>query len=294
MYAGSWVRVKKPPPSTTRTAQNLPAVTLIHDDDVAQALGYKAGFVGGLTLVGVTVGAIDASFGHLWYENGIYSVRHKTPVYEGEVRVIWEEALPDPEDERKITFWLEDREGVRSTPGWAAVGKPGKKPIPPWQRHPSQTTEPVADDVVPEMRVGSHRPTFEARVPREEAIKRLNELDNQNWWYRVASPWGDPIISPTEIGLTIYQGLRQHPPGEIRPSRLRTPMDAGMDLVTYQPLFTDRAYRVKSWLCEKWQTERSLFFCYEYSFADDSGNNVAVMRCYSAHLIQDLKPVSSI
>ena len=291
MYTGPWVRVQKPPPSTTRIAQGFPAITKIHDDDDARALGFKAGFVGGLTLEGVVAGAIDASLGHPWYEGGIFSVRHRAPVYEGEVRVIWEETEPDPEDTRKIAFWIEHKDGERSTPGWASISRPGHKPVPPWERQPSPEPPAADKDSLPEMRIGTSRLAFKAIVTMSEAIKRLDGFNDQNWWHRIASPWGDPILTVFELGYMPYQVYSQPQQSQPnRPSRLRTPMDAGHDTVIYEPLFTDRTYLLHAWLCAKWQTERSVFFAIEYRFEDQSGKCVALMRAYSAHLIRDLGP----
>jgi len=289
---GPWVRVVKPPSSSERVEQGFAPVTRIHDDDAAQALGFQAGFVGGLTLLSVTTGAIAASFGHGWYERGTYSVRHKRPVYEGDVRVIWEEGEPDPGEERKIGFHLEERDGGTSTHGWAAVVPAGEKPSPPWERNPAEHASP-GEDVLPEMSIGSTRPPFEASVSLQEAIVTLDGIDDDNWWHRYASPWGDPILTPYETAHMLYQGLRKSPPGPTRSSRLRTPMDAGTDLVFYHPLFADRTYIMKPRLVDKWQTAKSVFFCTEYVYEDQNGDVPAVMRAYSVHLIRALEPAAS-
>ena len=89
MYTGPWVKVHKPPSSRERIEQGIPPVTRIHDDDAARELGFREGIVGGLTLLSVTTSALDASFSHTWYEGGTYSVRHRSPTYEGEVNVVW-------------------------------------------------------------------------------------------------------------------------------------------------------------------------------------------------------------
>lgn len=85
--------------------------------------------------MGVATPAIFASFRHEWYENGTYSVRYVRPVYAGdEIRVVWEEVEPDFGDSRKISFWLEKRDGEQTTFGWAALGEAGTKLMPPWER----------------------------------------------------------------------------------------------------------------------------------------------------------------
>lgn len=289
MYKGPWVKVHKPPNSRERIEQGIPPVTRIHDDDAAQALGFSEGIVGGLTLVSVTTSALAAGFGHTWYEGGTYSVRHRNPSYEGEVCVVWEESQPEPGDIKKIDFHLEDREGNTSAHGWASMAKPGSEPVPPWERNPVTHTS-VGEDVLPEMEVGSVRRSFEAIVRSQDAIERLDKISEFNWWYRVASPWGEPILTPFDIAYMLYQGLRTTSADSGRLPRLRTPMDAGTDMVVYHPLFVDRTYIMKPWLCDKWQTPKTVFFTTEYSYEDESGKLVAMMRTYSAHLIRDLAP----
>lgn len=289
MYTGPWVKVHKPPSSSERTRQGVPPVTRIHDDDAAQALGFREGIVGGLTLVSVTTGAIAASLGDSWYQGGLYSVRHRNPVYQGDVRVIWEESPPDAVDVKKIDFYLEDREGTTSTHGWASVTQPESKPLPPWQRNPVTHTS-TGQDALPEMTIGSPRTPFQAIVNRQDAIERLDRISDFNWWHRIASPWGDPILTPFDVAYMLYQGLRGTPSDSARSPRLRTPMDAGTDLVIYRPLFVDQRYTLKPFLCDKWQTPRSVFFCTEYSYEDENGELVAAMQAYSVHLIHDLAP----
>ena len=203
------------------------------------------------------------------------------------MRTLWEQSKADIGDAKKIDFHLEDREDNTSTYGWASVAEPGNKPVPPWERSPV-THISVGEDVLPEMKVGGASPPFEAIVSREDAINRLDGIGDYNWWYRIASPWGNPILTPFEVAYMLYQGLRKTSAGPTRSLRLRTPMDAGTDMVVYHPLFVDQTYIMKSRLCDKWQTPRSVFFCTEYSYQGKSGELVALMRTYSAHFISDL------
>ncbi|MDP2920100.1 MAG: hypothetical protein Q8O43_07785 [Dehalococcoidia bacterium] len=290
MYAGPWVFARKPQETGEREDKSLPPVTLIHDNAAAQALGFKGGFVGGLTLLSLASGAIDASFGHMWYEGGTLSVRHRAPVYEGDVRVMWEERPSESREARRIGYHLENRDGEESTHGWATLPKPGEKPVPPWERHPVKHKS-VDDDILPEMVVGQSRAPFEAIVKMKDFVPRLDAIKDYNWWYRYASPWGPPILTPHEVCYMLYQGRPQLRTNILRSSRLRTSMDAGTDLVMYSPLFVDHIYTMKARLVDKWQTARTVFFVTEYTYSDEKGKNIAMMRAYSAHLIRDLAPL---
>jgi len=286
---GLWIKAPKTPESTERQGKSL---TLIHDDEVAKTLGYKGGFVGGSTLMAVTHLATFASFGHNWYECGAYSVRLAKPVFtEDEIRVVWEESEPDPGDKRKITFMLEKRDGERTTFGWAALGKPGQKLTPPWERNPVSFAEP-ADDLMSEMQVGDRHPDFECCMSKERFIPKFDQLGDYNWWYRVASPWGGPIVPPSELGIMVLSGTLQRVEDPAR-KKLRTSMWAGFEVVVNGPVFVDHNYHFKSLLCEMGKTERSLFLTDELTMDDDNGRRVAVIHNKSRHLIGDLVQVEN-
>ena len=281
MYTGLWVRVQKPPVP-------IPG-TLVHNDQPAQELGFSSGLVGGPTLAAVTIPALEASFSHHWYESGVYSVRFARPAYDGEeVRVVWEDSEPGQGEQRRIDFRVEKRDGERVTFGWAALGEPGQKLTPPWESTPAPAAEP-AEDLMPYLHVGDTQPPFECRPsedPRSWVVSRLDMIDDRNLWYRVASPWGAPILTPVRIS----ELTRQYAGPLIQLTRLkmRTIMDAGFDVVVYSPVFIDGTYRVQSWLCDKGQSERSVFWTIGSSIDDSDGRRVAMVRLKSRRLISDL------
>lgn len=158
--------------------------------------------------MGVATPAIFASFRHEWYENGTYSVRYVRPVYAGdEIRVVWEEVEPDFGDSRKISFGLEKRDGEQTTFGWAALGEDGTKLTPPWERGSFSPAEP-ADNLAPELHFGDKQPPFEVCLSKENQTNRLDKVCELDWWFRIASPWGAPIIHLGELGTTALTGAQ--------------------------------------------------------------------------------------
>jgi hypothetical protein len=286
---GPWITAPKTPESTDKPGKSL---TLIHDDDVAKSLGYQGGFVGGSTVMAITSPAIFASFGHNWYESGVYSARLSKPVFTGdEVRVIWEESEPDPGDKRKITFCLEKRDGLLTTFGWAALGEPGQKLKPPWERYLSPPAE-SADDLVPEMQVGDRYPDFDCCMTKDRIIPKFDGIHDYNWWYRVASPWGDPIVPPSELGIMALTGAVERT-GDLASQRLQNSMWTGFEAVVYGPVFVGHNYHFQSWLCEKGKTARSVFFTTELTMDDEDGRRVAIFHHKSRHLISDIGDIES-
>ncbi len=281
MYTGPWIKMPKTRESSERP-EGMPLTTLMHDDAAARALGFRGGFVGGPHLEGVMAAAIPASFGHLWYESGAHNFRVFNPVYNGEeVRVGWEESTPDPGDKRKITYWLEKKNGERAAAGWAALGDPGVKLTPPWERKPSRGVEP-ASDILPHQPLGSKMPPRDMCYAKEELTRgfRISEsIQDSNWWYRIASPYGKPLLSPYSFGGLVlrYQTMT----GRLHGENDDTPplwMYAGVDLVVYHPVFADDTYRMESQVVEKGSSARSQFFVEECSIDDKNGVRVARVR----------------
>jgi len=289
MFYGPFIFVRKPQETEEREDKNIPPVTLIHDTEAAKALGFRGGFVGGLTLLNAEIPAIDASFGHLWFAGGTLSVRNRTPVYESELRVVWEDTAPEKGESGRISYCLENHEGEQTNHGWAALPASGEKPVPPWERNPVKHTS-VGVDALPELVVGTSRKPFVMNVALKDTVARMDELKQYNWWYRYASPWGPPILNAFEICFALYQGVPQHPSNPLRSPRLITSMDAGTDLIVYEPLFTGRNYVMKASLVDKWQTDKTVFFTTHYDYEDEYGKLVAQMRANSAHLIRALAP----
>lgn len=288
-YSGLWITVRKPPEFMLRTPEGRLRGTQIHDDEPAQNADFQAGVVGGMTMLEVTAGAIDSSFGEQWYEGGIYSVRHQTPVYEGDVRVIWEEVKPDVCDERKITFCVEDRQGMQSTRGWASIGKHGKELVLPWERFPAHSDYPIADDALPEMQVDTKELACEFCFSKDDQTLYREFLGEEStWWHSVASPWGRPILSPGQITVKLWELITDLVK---RTPRLRTFMDASTDIVVYEPMFIGQKYNMQTWITDKWQTKNAVFWTNEYTIDDESGKRVALLHWSIAHLIRDLKPL---
>jgi acyl dehydratase len=66
----------------------------IHDDTVAQKLGFKGGLVPGVTIYAYMTRAIIAGLGPAWIERGSAAVRFTYPVYAGDVLTIQTTAAP--------------------------------------------------------------------------------------------------------------------------------------------------------------------------------------------------------
>lgn len=92
----------------------------IHDDDVAEKLGLRAGPIEGPTHFSQFAPLLYQIYGQAWFETGCISVHYQTMVVEGEeVRAFVQPAEPGRQLAR---VWVEKRDGTPVLTGTASVG----------------------------------------------------------------------------------------------------------------------------------------------------------------------------
>ena len=89
----------------------------IHDDEVAQQLGFRGGLVPGVDVYAYLCHPPAARWGREWLEHGTMRARFHVPVYDGH-----EAHISSPDGER---LELHDEEGGLCADGAAALGEPG-------------------------------------------------------------------------------------------------------------------------------------------------------------------------
>ncbi len=106
-------------PTRTGTEQN------IHDDAVAQRLGFKGGFVSGGRSLGMIAEMLVGVFGRSMYETGRYQATYVSPVYEGEevtIKGVVRERLPEDGRTRVVCdVWVEKADGTKAVVGTASA-----------------------------------------------------------------------------------------------------------------------------------------------------------------------------
>ena len=99
--------------------------TSIHDDSMAEKLGFKAGPIEGPTHFSQFVPLLAEVFGQTWFERGCFSAHFQNMVVEGEqVRAFVE--LPKPGATR-LRCWAEKADGTPVLEASASIG-PGDAP----------------------------------------------------------------------------------------------------------------------------------------------------------------------
>lgn len=249
----------------------------IHNDEVAQELGFRGGTVAGSIHMELFPPVLLEAFGERWFERGTLSINFRNPTTDREpVRALVDHPTADATDVQ-VRAWIERDDGMLVGDGTASVGDPSE----PTALGTIDVHRYPAED--PRILAGIESDTEIAQAQIEMSRKaqddRLEVMTEVLDWYE-DSPWGGPIASPA----TIVHYLYGHPARTIGRSTEGTGDDAvglfGAIEVRHVngPLVLDRTYRVGGHILAVGESPKTEYVWFE-SHADDlDGRRVAEMR----------------
>lgn len=180
--------------------------TSIHDDSMAEKLGFKAGPIEGPTHFSQFVPLLAEVFGQAWYESGCFSAHFQNMVVEGEqVRAFVE--LPAPGATR-LRCWAEKADGTPVLEASASIG-PGDAPTLLDERM-GKLRPPEKLVILSDLEVGMKGAEEErVRMDADQHMgnlypfslnQKLERITENSPWYSDAqsTPWGRAII-PLEM-----------------------------------------------------------------------------------------------
>lgn len=180
--------------------------TSIHDDSMAEKLGFKAGPIEGPTHFSQFVPLLVEVFGQAWYESGCFSAHFQNMVVEGEqVRAFVE--LPAPGATR-LRCWAEKADGTPVLEASASIG-PGDAPTLLDERM-GKLRPPEKLVILSDLEVGMKGAEEErVRMDADQHMgnlypfslnQKLERITENSAWYSDAqsTPWGRAII-PLEM-----------------------------------------------------------------------------------------------
>lgn len=233
----------------------------IHDDDAAQQLGFRGGFVPGSVVGTAAMPAVVAAFGSKWMEGGWYSFTFASPIYvDDEVHEVatWSGA--------DIVVQVVDRAGRVCCSGRAGTGS-----TVPWDVAADGSHDPGS--VFPGIEIGYTYAPRQFTPERDICLGTVDASGDQTPWYRDRSPWGGPVVPPEYLHVAALQLVRQAADADTLPvAGVRGPgMWAAHDLVVHAPLPVDGSYMMTEKIVDKGRSGRALFLTYEFEvFAQDS------------------------
>ncbi|NHJ25762.1 MAG: hypothetical protein EAX89_14365 [Candidatus Lokiarchaeota archaeon] len=169
----------------------------IHDDDVAKSVGMRGGTIPGTIHLSLFGPIALKVFGDQWFEKGTLSLYYTYATTDREkVRAII--ALPPEEAEDvQVEAKIELIGGQTVAQGTISMGNPTELS---YLKVIELKNSPPEDlRILAHLKPGLEMPSKEFLLTQKDAIKGLDWICDPLEYYKVQSPWGSPILSPTAM-----------------------------------------------------------------------------------------------
>jgi acyl dehydratase len=275
-----------------RVALNQSAAS-IHDDDAAKRLGFRGSAVAGSVHLDVFAPLLVEAYGNEWFERGALSVYFHNVVVSGEeVQAVVDRPSPAGAQTSVLARRADDH-GIVVCAGTASLGEHGRSELATRDlRLCDSGTLRMMHGVEPGTELGSER----LGVSRSTQLAQLESggLNEPMAWYRDASPWGDPIASPSTTASLMFRLLTGDDDVQ-RHDRISPHIGAAFGMfgafqIEYVdgPVFLDRPYTVSGRVVGVGESPKTEYVWWDAEAVDDDGRIAARMR----HLLRFLKASS--
>lgn len=253
--------------------------TSIHDDSMAEKLGFKAGPIEGPTHFSQFVPLLGEVFGQSWFERGCFSAHFQNMVVEGEqVRAFVE--LPKPGATR-LRCWAEKADGTPVLEASASIG-PGDAPTLLDER--MSKLRPVEKLVIlADLHVGMKG--AEEEQVRMDADQHMGNLypfslnqkleritENSPWYSDSDNPWGRPII-PLEMVSVLAEYTSKQAAFPVRQPVIGLFADQEIRMVE-GPLFVGERYLIRREIAALSESKRTESYWVRTRIFDASGETL--------------------
>ena len=229
----------------------------IHDDNVAQKLGFRGGTIAGSLHMEQFPPLLTAALGEEWMRTGGYSLYFKKATIENEpVRAFAEK--PKPGDKR-IRAWMEDGEGDLVAEGTANVG--GEDPESAVRKRIESI--PPAEDLrmLASVAIGESTPRIRMQVAAKVLDDRLEVITEPLPAYTDDSIFGGRIVTPA---LEVHMLCQASPKLVSNPADLGVGLFGAIELQHYgHPVFVDHEYEVQATALAVGETPKTELIYYE-------------------------------
>jgi len=204
-------------PKQMLEAQEYGGHASIHDDSMAEKLGFRAGPIEGPTHFSLFPPLMEKIWGRAWYEQGCISSHYLNMVVEGEeVRAFAE--LP-AEGAKMTRVWAEKADGTPVLEASASIGRDGGPTL--LEQRMAALRPPGKLLILEDLKVGMTGAQDErVRMDADQHMgalypfslnQKLAAITETSPWYAdaAASPWGRPIIPLEMISVLAEYSSRQ-------------------------------------------------------------------------------------
>ncbi len=246
----------------------------IHDDATAAELGFRGGTVAGSVHFDLFAPLLVEVLGPRWYERGTLSMYFRNATVDRELVRAFVEEPPAGVEEPQVAIRIEREDGLLVGEGTASVGDPdaqtalGRRDLQPYP--PGELR--ILAGVAPGDTIGEHA----LCVTAEQHEARLEITTEPMDWYRDASPWGGPVLTPYSEVTVLYPGAFLDLGSRVGSA---VALFGGIELRHFNgPLFVDHTYRVTGTILAVGQTPKTEYIWFDTEARDADDRPVAGMR----------------
>ncbi|GGY65775.1 hypothetical protein [Marinobacter zhanjiangensis] len=254
--------------------------TSIHDDNMAEKLGFTAGPIEGPTHFSQFVPLLAAVWGQDWFERGCFSAHFQNMVVEGEsVRAFIERPEPGA---NKVRAWAEKADGTPVLEASASLGPDDGDTL--LDQRMARLREPEKLVILSDLHVGMKGADDEpVRMDPDQNMgnlypfslnQKLEKITEDSSWYRDgdATPWKRPII-PLEMVSVLAEYTSKDAAFPVKQPVVGLFADQEIRMVD-GPLFVGEDYLIRREIVALSESKRTESYWVRSRIYDASGENL--------------------
>ena len=168
----------------------------IHDDETASKLGFRGGTVAGDVHMNQFPPVLLKVFGNEWFERGNLSLSFKNATTDLEKVQVFAE-VPQP-GENCVRVWMEREDGLLVATGSAAISNHAASEL---RSKDYRACDPGELRILNRLQPGMSLGTYQVTTDPTKQFQRYdsNVISDPLDWYRLTSPWGEPVTAPCTV-----------------------------------------------------------------------------------------------
>ncbi len=248
------------------------AARSIHDDETAQALGFRGGTVAGSIHLDQFPPLLVTAFTQRWFEAGSISLQFKNATVDAE-EVVAFVGVPEA-GTRQVPARMERTDGLL-----VAEGTAGLDEVEPTHLHAIDLRQSPPEElrILAGLRPGARLAPRTFTVDPEAQRERIEQsaMTEPLPWYTGPSPWGPPIVPPSSIVQLIRNGRDDFGPNIADAVGLFSAIELRFGA---GPLRCGTTYQVSGEVVAVGASPKTEYVWYDSRATDDAGAVVVSMR----------------
>ncbi|MGH9195928.1 MAG: hypothetical protein ACRD1T_09335 [Acidimicrobiia bacterium] len=254
----------------------------IHNDEVAQKLGFRGGTIAGSIHMDQFPPLLVQAFGQKWFETGSLSLYFVNATLHREtVRAFLKQ--PEGNSDVQTQVWMDrDPEGDAATAGMkvaegtASVGNPADQSE--LHRRDLRLSDPEELRIFRDVRAGDSLGDQKDSLSSNDQAMRIEkgQITEPLDWYTGRTPWGGPIAPPSAAISLLYRkpsrSFSRHAEGSVG-------LFGAIELrMVNGPVMLDTTYNLGGEIVGVGQSPKTEYVWYDSYANDETGKRVAGMR----------------